>query len=254
MSWVPLATVFLVITLVTAERWWPLKHGRVLDGEGREDVFWWGTNELLARLGTSALALFLGAGLARLLGGPLVDLGSWPPAARFTVLFFGYDLMCYASHRSLHEVPFLWRFHQLHHTSERLNALSAFRYHWAELMYQELLGKMLFALVGAPMAEQAVASFLVTVACCCQHVNLRWSGPAFLRAALVTPRNHRWHHSLQPLGRKGQNYGLFLTLWDRVLGTHLVPDHEPQALGLRGRLPSTLLGRLAYPFTPPRGR
>ena len=43
--------------------------------------------------------------------------------------FLVYQVLGYAWHRALHTVPLLWRVHQTHHASERIDIWSAMRFH-----------------------------------------------------------------------------------------------------------------------------
>ncbi|MFX8230909.1 sterol desaturase family protein, partial [Acinetobacter baumannii] len=44
------------------------------------------------------------------------------------------DLMEYVTHRAYHEVPFLWRFHAVHHSVKTMDWLAGSRQHILELI------------------------------------------------------------------------------------------------------------------------
>lgn len=48
---------------------------------------------------------------------------------QFAELFVLSDLGFYAAHRLVHSVPWLWRFHEVHHSSEHLDWLATYRVH-----------------------------------------------------------------------------------------------------------------------------
>jgi sterol desaturase/sphingolipid hydroxylase (fatty acid hydroxylase superfamily) len=75
------------------------------------------------------------------------------------------------------------------------------------------------------------------------HVGVDTHNP-WLDRVLVTPRTHRVHHS-RKLSEAG-NYGLLLTVWDRVFGTYVPPTVDAPALGLSepAEFPSTWWGIL----------
>ena len=51
----------------------------------------------------------------------------------FSLLFFK-DFLEYWIHRMLHRIPFLWRYHKLHHTVKEIYWIENFRFHWMELI------------------------------------------------------------------------------------------------------------------------
>ena len=64
------------------------------------------------------------------------DLQSWfrtlPGVVQFVVVLVTADIMEYATHRAMHEVPVLWRFHAVHHSVERMDWMAGSRLHFLE--------------------------------------------------------------------------------------------------------------------------
>ena len=56
---------------------------------------------------------------------------SWPLLAQLPLAWVVVELFAYWPHRWLHEVPWLWRLHATHHSSERLYWLNATRAWWS---------------------------------------------------------------------------------------------------------------------------
>jgi sterol desaturase/sphingolipid hydroxylase (fatty acid hydroxylase superfamily) len=79
------------------------------------------------------------------------------------------------------------------------------------------------------------------------HANLDWDwGP--LRAVVVSPRFHRWHHTDEANARDNNFAGL-LPLWDILFGTYYMPrDRAPQQFGTATPVPAGLIGQLIFPF------
>jgi sterol desaturase/sphingolipid hydroxylase (fatty acid hydroxylase superfamily) len=48
------------------------------------------------------------------------------------------DLWLYAWHRMNHEIGFFWHFHSIHHSDDRLDVTSAWRFHFGEIAMSEL--------------------------------------------------------------------------------------------------------------------
>lgn len=52
------------------------------------------------------------------------------------------DLFIYFWHRTVHEVQFLWKFHEVHHLDEHLDTTSAVRFHFGEILFATLIGRL----------------------------------------------------------------------------------------------------------------
>jgi sterol desaturase/sphingolipid hydroxylase (fatty acid hydroxylase superfamily) len=44
-------------------------------------------------------------------------------------MFLVFDLLDYIYHRAMHNVPFLWRFHLVHHTDNQMDVSTTLREH-----------------------------------------------------------------------------------------------------------------------------
>src|SRR5579864_3059643 len=69
------------------------------------------------------------------------------------------DLCMYWGHRLQHRVPFLWRFHAVHHSSEHMDWLAGHREHPLDSIYTMTLINLPPMLLGFPL--QTIASFLL---------------------------------------------------------------------------------------------
>lgn len=71
------------------------------------------------------------------------------------------------------------------------------------------------------------------------------------RLVIVTPAFHHWHHAAD-VAADDRNFGMFLSVWDRLFGTALDTEALPTAYGVPGS-PLTLadyVGQLTIPFRP----
>jgi sterol desaturase/sphingolipid hydroxylase (fatty acid hydroxylase superfamily) len=161
------------------------------------------------------------------------------------------DLGNYLVHRLLHAVPWLWRLHQVHHSSRQLDWLATFRSHLLEQVLRRLLVPLLLLLVGVPMVDVGLAAALFVGWGALNHANLRLPLGA-LEALFVGPRLHRIHHVPATTGR---NFGTWLSLWDRLGGTLEVAEPAANAeLGVPGAVhsyPQSFRGMLVAPFQRP---
>ena len=75
------------------------------------------------------------------------------------------------------------------------------------------------------------------------HMNVRWK-LGWLDWILVTPRTHEIHHSADA-AHYNTNFGVLLSVWDRMFGTYRSPKDMDSA-ALKFGIPETVpLGRMA---------
>ncbi len=158
------------------------------------------------------------------------------------------DLAQYGVHRAFHEIPFLWRFHQIHHSSVALDWLAGSRLHIVDIVATRGLTFVPLYVLG--FAPAAVYAYLVFVSfhAVFNHANVRFRFRA-LDWILVTPRFHHWHHAAHPEATN-RNYAVHLPLIDRLFGTAHLPDGRwPDVYGIAGNpVPEGYLPQLAYPL------
>jgi sterol desaturase/sphingolipid hydroxylase (fatty acid hydroxylase superfamily) len=175
--------------------------------------------------------------------GPASRLPLWVQAAGILVLG---DFIGYWMHRAFHGRR-LWRFYAVHHSSVDLDWLSSVRLHPVNDALMRIAGTLpILALGFAPVAVAGVVPVLTLMAILV-HANLDWDwGP--LRAVVVSPRFHRWHHTDEANARDNNFAGL-LPLWDILFGTYYMPrDRAPQQFGTATPVPAGLIGQLIFPF------
>ena len=137
-----------------------------------------------------------------------------------TVAFM--DFMLYVWHLLNHEMPFLWRFHRVHHSDLNMDVSTATRFHAGELAISAVIKISLIFFLGAnPLGVLIFESALVM---CAQfhHSSLKvpkWFETIFW-ILFVPPSMHRIHHSVV-IKERNTNYGTIFSLWDRFLGTLL---------------------------------
>ena len=162
------------------------------------------------------------------------------------------DLGIYAIHRLTHTVPWLWRFHTVHHSAEEMDWLVAYRFHAVDLLLSRIAS--LAPLVALNMAPAAIGVFVAVFSwqSWLVHANVRVSYGR-LRWVLVSPEFHHWHHSAEREAYD-KNYATVFAWWDVLFGTvHLPAGRRPLRHGVDERVPEGFAGRFFYPFrrTPP---
>jgi sterol desaturase/sphingolipid hydroxylase (fatty acid hydroxylase superfamily) len=166
---------------------------------------------------------------------------------QFIELIVAVDFTTYWVHRAFHQVPWLWSFHAIHHSSLKLDWLAGSRMHLVDVLATRAVAFLpVFVLGFAPAALYAYLVF-VSFHAVFIHANVRWRFPG-LRWVISTPEYHHWHHSSDEEGID-KNFAGFLPLWDLVFGTAHQPGRWPKNYGtVNFQPPETWVGQLLYPF------
>jgi sterol desaturase/sphingolipid hydroxylase (fatty acid hydroxylase superfamily) len=164
----------------------------------------------------------------------------------FEILFF-VDLVSYWVHRAFHQVPWLWNFHAIHHSSLSMDWLAGSRTHIVDVLVNRTLGFLpIFVLGFAPAAIYAYLVF-VSFHAVYIHANVRHRWP-WVRWVIATPEFHHWHHTSDEEGID-KNFAVFISFLDVIFGTAHQPSYWPKRYGtVKFQPPESWLGQLAYPF------
>ncbi len=73
---------------------------------------------------------------------------SWPYWAIILIGFLARDFIQWWVHRLLHRVPWLWKFHKVHHSVEQMGFAAHLRYHWMETIVYRSMEYLPLALMG----------------------------------------------------------------------------------------------------------
>ena len=196
---------------------------------------------LIAAVPVAVLSL---AWVPGLLLRPLVS--SIPPVITPVLGLLLFDVAIYWTHRWYHEVPLLWRFHAIHHSTNRLDWISGFRAHPLD---GTLIAPAVIFLLAAGFSPEVTGVLAVVqiVIGIFLHANVRWRLRP-LHRFVITPEFHHWHHANEP-GAINSNYSVFLPAWDLVFGTYFMPaDRRPQRYGVDEFIPEGMIGQLRHPL------
>jgi len=186
--------------------------------------------------------------------GPLQLFG--PPLwVRLPVEIALLDLLVYGLHRAYHHAPWLWRFHQVHHSDLDLDVTSASRFHLGEVLISAGGKFGAVMMLGISPIGLVVSETVMLLAAQFQHSNIRVM-PRIERLlwwTFVPPAMHRVHHHPNRADIDS-NFGTLLVCWDRLFDTLRRRDPDVASFGLPEIEPARALrfgALLAMPFRRP---
>jgi sterol desaturase/sphingolipid hydroxylase (fatty acid hydroxylase superfamily) len=173
--------------------------------------------------------------------------GGLPYWVQIPMIILLSDLGFYWTHRMFHAVPWLWRFHAVHHSIEELDWMAAFRIHPVDQIITKGVSLVPVATLG--FSEWTIVIYVLfyqwqTVFI---HANVRIGfGP--LRFLFASPEFHHWHHSSEREARD-RNFAAQLSFVDALFGTlHMPKGQTPRVYGLDQPMPQHYVRQLLYPF------
>jgi len=133
------------------------------------------------------------------------------------IAFILLDYTNYAWHILNHKIPFLWRFHHVHHTDLDLDVTTALRFHGGELVSSVFYRGAVVLLTGATPLLVIIYEVIFEAATAFHHSNTRlpFNSEKVVSKIIVTPRMHGIHHSI--IHREtNSNFSVVFSAWDRV--------------------------------------
>jgi len=158
------------------------------------------------------------------------------------------DLAQYWTHRAYHEIPFLWRFHAIHHSVKTMDWLAGSRQHILELIATRVC--VLAPLYVLGFSESVMNAYIIVVGfqAVFNHANvhLPW-GP--LKYLVVTPDFHHWHHASDEEAID-RNYAAHYAFLDYLFGTAVTSKKKfPEKYGVVGNyIPDGFVRQQLFPF------
>ena len=220
---ITLKTVLAIAVLAflwCLETWLPLyreRHGNRLKHAGR--------NIVIALFNTTVILMLYGImavvapwNYNQKLG--LLNLLDFPPTIETGIALLLFDGWMYLWHRANHKIPFLWRFHRMHHSDREMDVTSATRFHTGELIFSSILRLGVIPLLGLELWQLVLYEVMLLPVIQFHHSNVnlpeRWD--RLLRAIIVSPNMHRVHHS-RIQHETDSNYSSVFSFWDRLACT-----------------------------------
>ncbi|MCJ8275360.1 MAG: sterol desaturase family protein [Bdellovibrionales bacterium] len=168
--------------------------------------------------------------------------------AVYTVVsFIALDFSRFFQHYLFHKIPFLWRFHKVHHSAEVMTPLTLFRTHPFESVVGAFRRTLVLGVVTGSFVFFAEAKLGVWAILGVNGLdfifnifgsNLRhshiWLSFGPLNYIFVSPAQHQIHHS-RDKKYYDTNLGIVFSFWDQLFGTFYHPKkREFISFGVRG--------------------
>ena len=253
-----LSAWLLVLSLIfiPLERLWALHPQKIFRRAVWTDLGYYVLNSLAVHSLLIVPMAMVAWGLHAVVPAALRELASGLPyGERLPVAIVVGEFGCYWAHRWQHEVPFLWRFHAVHHSAEQIDWLVSSRAHPLDIVFNRLCGFVPLYVFGLAEPIRNIADPVVVAVVLVStlwgyfvHANLRWRfGP--LEWLVATPAFHHWHHTNDE--HVNRNYSTMLPWMDRLFGTYFMPNRQwPARYGIDDKLPDAIGGQLLYPLRP----
>ncbi len=237
-----ISTSFIVELILPYERAWNRDHGDL-----RRDIAHFLVNE-----SATTLAIFGIPAVAALIPWSGVWPRDLPVFVQLVIAVLVADFGITVAHYYSHRWQWLWRFHAVHHSVERMYGLNGLMKHPFHQGVEALAGTVPLLLMGIPVEVASLLAFAIVIQLLLQHSNVDIRvGP--LRHILALAPVHRFHHQKEA-GIGDVNFGLFTTLWDRFLFGTAAYDPERQfstgefGIAVQPDYPRAYLQQLVQPF------
>jgi sterol desaturase/sphingolipid hydroxylase (fatty acid hydroxylase superfamily) len=166
------------------------------------------------------------------------------------------DLWTYWWHRANHRIPFLWRFHRMHHSDPAMDVTTATRFHLGEIALSTIVRLAIIPLAGIPLRVIVGYELVLLLSTQFHHSNIALPTgiDRILRFVIVSPNMHRVHHSIERL-ETDSNYSSVLSIWDRLFRSYREkPDYRQIRFGVEGfssDWSQSVKGLFLTPMSPP---
>jgi sterol desaturase/sphingolipid hydroxylase (fatty acid hydroxylase superfamily) len=250
LDWFILDLLGSTLVFVVIEKLFPLYKGQTLfRKEWQTDLKHFAVNHFIV-----GLALLVVNFLLHHLFGWLVRsdfqqfVQHMPFVPQLLVCILVADLAQYWTHRAYHEVPFLWRFHAVHHSVKTMDWLAGSRQHMLELIVTRVAVLAPLYILG--FSEGVMNAYIIVVGfqAVFNHANvhLPW-GP--LKYVIVTPDFHHWHHASDDEAID-KNYAAHYAFLDYLFGTAVKSTKKfPESYGVVGDyMPDGFVRQQMFPF------
>jgi sterol desaturase/sphingolipid hydroxylase (fatty acid hydroxylase superfamily) len=248
LDWFLLDMFLMALIYVPIERLWPQyqNQGTFRDQWTLDVVYFMSTHIPIQIL--SFLVLLPATQAAKWLAVPSISqfVDRMPWLMQLLLAIVVADFAEWSIHWALHKVPFLWRFHSIHHSSKALDWIAGSRSHFVD---DTLVRGFILVPLMLGFSQSIIVAYLIFVTLhatwthCNFGPNVKW-----LEQYVVMPRYHHWHHSSQKEAID-KNFAIHFPWIDRLFGTYYFPEEWPAFYGLDAEeIPKGFIRQTYEPF------
>jgi sterol desaturase/sphingolipid hydroxylase (fatty acid hydroxylase superfamily) len=240
----PIALLVLALIFVPLERIFSLRPSPILRRGWRTDVAHFFASHLLEQVALVAAVVTVIGLLEPLVSTSLQDrVAAQPVGLQVLEALLIIETIGYLMHRAFHAVPWLWRIHAVHHSSEHLDWLAALRVHPLDQPLTRVAQFAPLFLLGFTKELFGGLALFVGLWAIFLHANvrlrLRW-----LEHVIATPHFHHWHHA----GDAHANFSGLFPVMDVIFGTRARLVDWPSRYGSDTAVPDRWHEQIVFPF------
>ena len=242
------AIAILACIFIPLERLIPLHpEQRTLRRDWMNDLFYLLINGFVVRVGFVVVAAVLMVLFKSVFGpDPLPWVGTLPVWVQVIAVIVVADIGYYTAHRISHAVPFLWKFHAVHHSIEEMDWLATHRVHPVDQIFTNTLSMLPIYFLGFSLEAVLIYQVIYHAQAVLIHSNIKIDfGP--LKWLIASPEYHHWHHANEP-DAYDRNFAAQLSIIDVIAGTLFMPKRPPEAYGINEPMPRLYHQQFLHPF------
>ena len=248
LDWFLLDLFLMALIYVPIERLWPQYPGQgTFRDQWTLDVGYFLSTHLPIQI-LSFMVLLPATQATKYLAIPSVahTISELPWLLQFFLAVVVADVAEWTIHWALHKVPFLWRFHSIHHSSKALDWIAGSRSHFVD---DTLVRGFILVPMMLGFSQTIILAYLVFVTLHATWTHCNFAPNAkWLEKFVVMPRYHHWHHSSQKAAID-KNFAIHFPWIDRLFGTYYCPEEWPTTYGLKGeQIPDGFVRQTYEPF------
>jgi sterol desaturase/sphingolipid hydroxylase (fatty acid hydroxylase superfamily) len=243
------AALIGVLVFLPLERLLPMHRDQKIFRRGwKRDLIYLFFNGLYITLGLSAFFVGVDFLTEKFVPRSLqAAVAAQPTLLQFVEVVVLSDLGFYAAHRLFHAIPWLWNFHQIHHSIEELDWLAGFRVHPIDQILTKGTSLAPLFVLGFSATPIFASAWLYKCQSMLVHANVRTGGLGPLRWLLASPEYHHWHHT-NDRRAYNTNFAGQLPVLDALFGTMYMPREQTlRKYGIDQAIPEDYISQLFYP-------
>ncbi len=160
------------------------------------------------------------------------------------------DIFLYWWHRLNHQLPFLWRFHHVHHLDETLDISSGVRFHFGEVILSALIRSIIIITFNISLINLLLIEAIILLSSIFHHsnINLPSKLEKILSNFIVTPSIH-WVHHHKRQSETDANYSTIFSCWDKIFNSKSSFERKiKMPIGVEGDQEQSLIQLILRPF------